>query len=187
MIWNQGNQLGHAFSHSQKKQKHIYLVLKSNLCLCICLLEVRRFKCDTFAQLFLCIEIEVFEFLCMNLFGKYGFWHANQLQFLLLQCVCVCVCMYSSHRGFRSCEKGLSTIPSSRREGRDVERRVGGTRLSQLALGLPLSTGPPSTILPRDSRSLIASLSLSLSSFSLLVSPQIHLLEASMPALLQLF
>lgn len=91
MIWNQGNQLGHVFSHSQKKQKHIYLVLKSNLCLCICLLEVRRFKCDTFAQLFLCIEIEVFEFLCMNLFGKYGFWHANQLQFLLLQCVCVCV------------------------------------------------------------------------------------------------
>lgn len=103
------------------------------------------------------------------------------LLFSVCACVCACIPLIG---GLGAVSRGLSRILSSIREGREGERWAGGTRLSQLALGLPLGTGPPSTILPRDFRSLIASLSLSL---SLSVSLQIHLLASYIPTLLELF
>lgn len=86
---------------------------------------------------------------------------------LFSMCACMCACI-PLMGGLGAVRRGLSRMPSSKREGREGERWVGGTRLSQLALGLPLGTGPPSTTLPRDLRSFIASLpSFLLSFFSL--------------------
>ena len=65
-------------------------------------------------------------------------------------CVCgTCVCVHARiplMGGLGAVRRGLSRIPFSRREGREREQWVGDTRLTKLALGLPLGTGPPSTI-----------------------------------------
>lgn len=86
----------------------------------------------------------------------------------MYMCVCTCAC-FPLMGGLVALRRGLSRIPSSRREGREGERWAGGTRLLQLALGLPLGTGPPSIILPWDVRSLIASQFL----FPLIFSPSL--------------
>lgn len=110
-------------------------------------------------------------------------------------CVSACACACSPLMGgLGVVSRGLSRIPSSRRERREEERWAGGTRFPQLAFGLPLGTGPPSAILPWDFRSLIASLSLSPIIFSFAFF-QLFCLSSNpslgglycIPALLQIF
>lgn len=107
---------------------------------------------------------------CSAPLRPWGFWVFGVCACVCVRaCTCTCVCV-PLMGGLGVVSRGLSRILSSRREGRKAKGWVGGTRLSQLAFGLPLGIGPPSTTLPWDFRRLIASLSLFLLTFSFALS-----------------
>lgn len=93
-------------------------------------------------------------------------------------CVCACIPLIG---GLGAVSRGLSRILSSRRGGGKGSGGQAVPASHSLLLGFPWAQDPPLPFSPGDFRSLIASLSLSLS-----VSPQIHLLAAYIPTLLEL-